>query len=793
CSDGYDPITCWDQKNSKFYDPITDNDKKIFDLPENSNVYTYLVSADGLSCNLNIGMQSVKIDSANGSYIYIKDSNVIEVIKVEENKTNQAPVFVNINLPKCYSSTRYSNGFMEFKDPDNSPSPLKWAILKVVYESNFDNASSTWSVGDKNTWRAQFNNFLTIGMLEPRWINPNILTNTTIKTQKSISADKTGRAGTYIFTVEVSDGKATTTNDFVLVVNSRCGDGQVQKPNSYGQNEECDDKSNVANNPSESSKTKQYGCTGDCKVKDGWCGDGEVQVNYEESCDSLSKINTTCQNLQYDGGVVVCDNSCATITTNCFNWNADGTGFIKNSQGYLTLPTIDRPEITPYVWVADAAYNKVIQVSTGEKIGEIKGSVKRTIDVGAQGCGSPSRTTVDLDRNAWVGCRNDKKDVVKINKDTGNIDFAIKLESNCGTRGVVTTKDGDIIAGCYSSGNLYVINSKTGAKINGPIKSGANIYGLAIDADGYIWISNYPTRIGVISPDFLYSTILPLTCPYGLVVDFKGNVWYGRVDVGGVYKVTKTVKPQLIELTSKFIPFTTGYCQGRGVAVDTNNNIWVAIDNINKVAVIDAVTQEVTTYADTGRFPVGITGLNDGTVWAVSQAANVQNTFGENTIGDITSYRYNSTNKTIEEKKGYEISGSNNLYSYSDMAGFSLFNITKGGNNTWTRKIDGKKDNPNWENLVFKAELPNGSINQRTKIKFIITGASDEVGLNTSTDKIEQTWVSPMTAKENTLALSNASVNLSSKRWLLIKIDLISEDNSTAPLLYWWKINNKTL
>jgi len=90
---------------------------------------------------------------------------------------------------------------------------------------------------------------------------------------------------------------------YQLNVNSYCGDGIKQTPNTEGQGgpmnagvEECDGEDGVATNPTDSmGGFKEYACTDDCvegtdctgtcSSVGGYCGDGIVQSDYGEMCD----------------------------------------------------------------------------------------------------------------------------------------------------------------------------------------------------------------------------------------------------------------------------------------------------------------------------------------------------------------------------------------------------------------------------------------------------------------------------------------------------------------------------
>jgi len=138
-----------------------------------------------------------------------------------------------------------------------------------------------------------------------------------------------------ITVVARSDYGATTTRSFNLTVNSFCGDGILQSPNSENRGginndgyEQCDGKSGTASDASTSSSTQQYACStfnsetpleiasgNYCVFKSslsggGYCGDGYCQTRYEtkDNCNDCS-----------DGSNVVATGSCS-FNSDCETW-----------------------------------------------------------------------------------------------------------------------------------------------------------------------------------------------------------------------------------------------------------------------------------------------------------------------------------------------------------------------------------------------------------------------------------------------------------------------------------------
>ncbi|MBN2725505.1 MAG: SUMF1/EgtB/PvdO family nonheme iron enzyme [Deltaproteobacteria bacterium] len=112
-----------------------------------------------------------------------------------------------------------------------------------------------------------------------------------------------------------------------------CGDGEIQSTYS----EECDGL-NLSN------KTcgdlgyhgGELGCNSVCKfdlsdcMSEGICGDGVVQVSYNEECDNTDFQGQTCGDFGYHGGDLIC-NSCEIDLSNCVEEGRCGDGILQTS------------------------------------------------------------------------------------------------------------------------------------------------------------------------------------------------------------------------------------------------------------------------------------------------------------------------------------------------------------------------------------------------------------------------------------------------------------------------------
>jgi chitodextrinase len=102
------------------------------------------------------------------------------------------------------------------------------------------------------------------------------------------------------FTATDQFGSVSNPLVFSLKINSFCGDGIKETPNTEGKGgpgkdgyEDCDGTDGVPASPAASSVSFQYGCNAlTCvSARDGFCGDNKIQTKYGEKCDFGNDIN----------------------------------------------------------------------------------------------------------------------------------------------------------------------------------------------------------------------------------------------------------------------------------------------------------------------------------------------------------------------------------------------------------------------------------------------------------------------------------------------------------------------
>ncbi len=259
----------------------------------------------------------------------------------------------------------------------------------------------------------------------------------------------------------------------------------------------------------------------------------------------------------------------------------------------LQLPGID--VIVPFIWVpnSNGTVSKVNTV-TGKELGRYKVAPHSTCN--------PSRTTVDLQGNCWVGNRQ-AGTVVKIGlyeagqyidrngngtietsqdlNNDGNItggeilpwgqDECVLFEvvlipGKIGTfvpgtyaagydndywgtapRGLAIDASNNLWAGTWSSSKYYYIDGATGAILNTLDVSpwGHSAYGAVIDGNGVLWSARLSSHILRIDPSVGPPNIqkINVSHTYGLGLDYLGNLFVGGGGWLTKIDVNNTVTP----------------------------------------------------------------------------------------------------------------------------------------------------------------------------------------------------------------------------------------------------------
>jgi len=414
----------------------------------------------------------------------------------------------------------------------------------------------------------------------------------------------------------------------------------------------------------------------------------------------------------------------------------------------------------PIIWIPnlDGTVSKIDTV-TGKELGRY-----RVAPPDLPSGGNPSRTTVDLQGNVWVGLRQ-AGTVVKIglyeagqwidrNEDgvaqtsrdlnnDGNItdaeilpwgqDESVLYEvvlvlgyegtyvpgtyngpydtDYWGTapRGLAIDANNNLWAGTWYTSKYYYINGSTGAILETVDVSpwAHNAYGAVIDRNGVLWSASlYGNHILRFDPSTDPPTINKVDLPhnaYGIGLDYADHLF-----------VSGHADPQLsrINITTGTIDWTKYLCEtsdSRGVVATSDNNIWIANSGVNTV----------TRYDNDGNLLTTISGFHTPTGVAVDAVGKVWVT----DLGSEYIHRIDPATNSIDLSKAIIDSGGH--YTYSDMTGMVSRTITtKIG--TWTVAFDSGLANAPWGKISWTSTEPAG-----TSLTVKVRSSNDRVGWST--------------------------------------------------------------
>ena len=398
----------------------------------------------------------------------------------------------------------------------------------------------------------------------------------------------------------------------------------------------------------------------------------------------------------------------------------------------------------PFIWIPNSNEGTISKVDTktGAELGRYWTG---------PGGGNPSRTTVDLMGNCWVGNRNtgtvvkvglsengqcvDRNGNGKIETSTGKdalpwgqdecVLYEVALfkgkeatykpgeykggyDGGPGPRGLAIDANNNLWAGTYGTNRYYYIDGSTG-KILRTIdvsSSSHNAYGAVVDKNGILWSAdishNHVLRLDPASGTFKAVNLSHNA--YGMCIDKNNHLFVA----GWCYNKLSRINTQTaqVEWTKD-----TGDSCSRGVAVTNDGDVWVANSGSNNVSRWSNDGQKKTIIPGFNH-PTGAATDAEGYVWVVN--------YNDNYIKRIDP----ATNKVNLEKA----IGSGH-YGYSDMTGIVARSMTtKLG--TWTVTFDSKADGTNWGNISWNSTEPQGTsvkVKARSSVDSQIWSAWEDV------------------------------------------------------------------
>jgi streptogramin lyase len=395
----------------------------------------------------------------------------------------------------------------------------------------------------------------------------------------------------------------------------------------------------------------------------------------------------------------------------------------------------------PFIWVPN-------QNGTVSKVNTETGKELGRYIVAPHTNSAPSRTTVDLQGNCWVGQRQ-AGTVVKI----GLYEAGNWIDRN--GNGVADTSqdlnnDGDITGGeilpwgqdeCVLFEVVLILGSE-GTWVPGTFPGpydmnywGTAPRGLAIDALGNCWAGTWSSQ------RFYYidgstGTILKTTGPYsipsyGAVIDGNGILWSSRGNHNQVMRLDVSTNPptaSYITVSGQYVYgigldftnhlFASGWTTsrlarintttavldwikagpytGRGVVCTPDGDVWVASTNDDRVYRYDnngTFKAQIWVNAHGGGGPTGVALDAAGKVWACN-------------LDDEYVARIDPATNSVDLYK--QIVGSGGHYSYSDMTGIIARTITT-QIGTWTVDYDSGVAGTGWGIVSWNGSEPAGT------------------------------------------------------------------------------------
>jgi streptogramin lyase len=432
----------------------------------------------------------------------------------------------------------------------------------------------------------------------------------------------------------------------------------------------------------------------------------------------------------------------------------------------------------PYIWIALSGRGTIAKVNT--QTGVVLGEYLSAPNGRSR---NPSRTTVDLNGNVWVGNRDEasggKGSVVQIGlrenfqcvdrNGNGVIDTSTGLgdvkpwpnpggvDNNGGVssaqdeciinyvrtnganvRTVAVDAQNDVWVGGFTNHKHDLIDGDTGAVLRS-ITPACGGYGGLIDSSGVLWSVQHPTSLLRYDPATNTSQCIAMTNSYGLGLDSSGVIWNSRFSNRTITRLS----PAGVILST----VSTGGNDSRGVAVTSNDHIWIANSGSNTVTRLRNNGTLLATIP-VGTTPTGVSVDAAGKVWVTNYGSN-----NAMRINPAT----NAVDLTVPLGAGAQ------PYNYSDMTGSVVLGSPPQGK--WVVVYDSGAAGTPWGKISWNSHVPAG-----TSLSVRVRSAQTSSGLGS------QPWV--------TVGNGVPFTTVPAGRFLQIEVQFTGTDAGASPILY---------
>lgn len=453
--------------------------------------------------------------------------------------------------------------------------------------------------------------------------------------------------------------------------------------------------------------------------------------------------------------------------------DCDGTGPLEDDPTAITLS--EGTVRTPLIYIAVNSRNEVAQLNTetGEK----------NWQVSSHGV-HPSRTAVAWDYSVWVanrghGSGHDPNDPNQSNTVHLDVDgtFLCRADTTGLARGLAIDSDGYVWAGTWNSQQLYRIDPEDCAILD-TIDVGVNIYGLAIDGDGFLWTASNSGSVGTFTARVDTRTLtieyVPNPARYGITVDQEGNIWMGdHSGGGGVHWYNPAVGGWTYSSVTQVtgIAFAPEAVASPYVVAPGPTGIWGSQYSLNRVTHIDPASgtercgagiscNDGSGYVGTCSNPHGVAAVANGTIWVPIRFGGFVDVF----------------DRDCNLLHVYPVDPGQELYTYSDMAGTQLMNVTTRQGH-WVQDFDSGYDDPFWSTVTWTANpLP-----LETAVNVSVVTADTQAELTSAPSEVCGPFSSVEGANEAPLFDCPAIQN---RRWARVDVELRTSRNEVRPVVH---------